>query len=91
MATTDPSSDIARLRSDLEQIRRDLAAIGGTVKELSAVKGQEARARAEALRERALRRASAAEERLGQEINERPLASVLTAFGIGFVIGKLLD
>lgn len=91
MATTELSSDVAKLRSDLDEIRGDLAAIARAVKDLGTAKGQQAYSRAEALGEQAWKRAAAAEERIGQEINERPLASLLTAFGVGFAIGKLLD
>jgi ElaB/YqjD/DUF883 family membrane-anchored ribosome-binding protein len=76
MATTDLSNDVAKLRSDMDEIRRDLASIARNVKDLGTTKGQEAFTRAE--------------ERIGREINQRPLASVLTALGVGFVIGKLL-
>jgi len=30
-------------------------------------------------------------ETFGKEVEERPLTSVLTAFGVGFVVGMLLD
>jgi ElaB/YqjD/DUF883 family membrane-anchored ribosome-binding protein len=91
MATTDLSNDVAKLRSDLDEIRGDLAAIARSIKDLGAATGQEAFQRAEHFGEEARKRAAAAEERIGHEINEHPLASVLTALGVGFAIGKLLD
>jgi ElaB/YqjD/DUF883 family membrane-anchored ribosome-binding protein len=91
VTSTDLSADVAKLRGDMDLIKQDLAAIARSVKELGAVKGLEAQARVEALGQQSRQRASAAEQRLGNEINEHPLASVLTALGVGFVIGKLLD
>jgi len=93
MTTTTPdlSRDIDALKADLEALRADVAAIARSIKELGAAKGHEALARAEELGERARATLSAAEELLGREIEERPIASLITAFGIGFLIGKLLD
>lgn len=91
MATSDFSKDVDKLKSDMDELRKDVASIAEALKELGTEKGREAFARAEEIGERARRRASAAEERVSHEIEERPFASVLTAFGVGFVIGKLLD
>ena len=97
MTTTTPdlAADIDKLKSDLEELRRDVAAIASGIKALGAAKGEEAFARAEAraeeIGERARASLAATEELLGREIEERPIASLLMAFGVGFVIGKLLD
>lgn len=95
MATQEFSEDFARdvdkLKNDLEEVRKDVAAIARTLKDLGLAKRGEAFKRAEELGERARTRAAGAEERFSHEIEERPFTSVLTAFGIGFIIGKLLD
>lgn len=91
MATTDLSRDIDKLRSDMDEIRKDVASIARAVKDLGTAKRNEAVARAEELGDRARRRALETEERFGREIGERPFATVLTAFGIGFLIAKILD
>jgi ElaB/YqjD/DUF883 family membrane-anchored ribosome-binding protein len=94
MATSDLSEDLSndvkKLKTDIDELRKDVASIARALKELGATKGREAFAEAEEVVEKARRRAAAAEERIGQEIEERPFASMLTAFGVGFVIGKLL-
>lgn len=95
MATSEFSEDFVRdvdkLKSDLEQLRKDVASIAQTFKDLGLAKRDEAFKRAEELGERARTKAAGAEERFSREIEERPFTSVLTAFGIGFIIGKLLD
>ncbi|HEU4619261.1 MAG TPA: hypothetical protein VFV10_14575, partial [Gammaproteobacteria bacterium] len=77
--------------SDMDEIRKDVAAIARSLKEMGGAKKQEALARATELGDRARQRAGEAEQRLEQEIEERPFASVLTAFGIGFLLGKIFD
>lgn len=91
MATTELSRDIDKLKSDMDEIRKDVASIAKALKDLGSAKRQEAFGMAEQFAERARKRAEETEARLGREIEERPFASILTAFGIGFVIGKLFD
>lgn len=87
----DFSRDVDKLKADIDELRKDVATIARLLKDLGSAKGQEAFERAGEIGERARRRAADAEERISHEIEERPFASVLTAFGVGFVIGKLLD
>ena len=87
----DFSEDVDKLKADMEELRKDVSAIARTLKDLGAAKRDDLFARVEEVGEQARKRASAAEERVSREIEERPFASVLTAFGVGFVIGKLLD
>ncbi len=91
MATTEISRDIDKLKSDMDEIRKDVASIARALKDLGNAKRQEAYDKAGQFADRARSRAHEYEERMGQEIEERPFASILTAFGIGFVIGKLFD
>lgn len=91
MAANEINEDLENLKRDIQQLRSDVASMAKSLKSLTAATGEEAYQRAEALGQAARRRAAAMEEQLGQEINERPLTSVLAAFGIGFLIGKILD
>ncbi len=86
--TTDLAADIDKLKGDLEALRRDVASIARGIKDLGAARSNEA---LEEISERARASLAAAEELVGRELEERPIASLLTAFGIGFLIGKLLD
>lgn len=69
--------DVAKLRADLDQLRNDIVKLGDTVKTVIADGRDAAYARV---------RRSAAEE-----IEERPFATVLSAFGIGLVVGLLFS
>jgi ElaB/YqjD/DUF883 family membrane-anchored ribosome-binding protein len=91
MATTEISRDIDKLRSDMDGIRKDVASIARALKDLGTAKKQQAFSRAEELTGRVRQRAEDAGERMSHEVEERPLTSVLTAFGIGFLLGKLFD
>jgi len=93
MTTTAPdlAADIDKLKQDLDALRRDVAAIASGITNLGAAKSDDAFARAEEIGERARASLAAAEELLGREIEERPIASLIVAFGVGFLIGKLLD
>jgi ElaB/YqjD/DUF883 family membrane-anchored ribosome-binding protein len=90
------------LRADMEALRKDLAALLGAVGDAASdeLKSRGGRARAAATRARAaLGEAAEEAERRGteslasleQRIEERPLASVLIAFGVGLLVGKLLE
>lgn len=85
------NADTGRLREDLEVLRADIARLADSVRTLT-----EKGARAGV--DRARRRAGEAREQVenlaeevGHHLEERPYGSVMMAFGLGFVIGKLLE
>jgi ElaB/YqjD/DUF883 family membrane-anchored ribosome-binding protein len=88
---TDIHQELDKLKTDIEALRKDVASMAQSVKELGVQKGQEALTRAEELGERARSRARYAEERFSDEIGERPFVSLLAAFGLGFIVAKLFD
>ncbi len=77
-------SDTAKLKAEIEKLRKDFATVAETLKELSSEQARESVAH---LRQQA--------EQTGQkieaEIRERPFTSVATAFGLGFIIARLLN
>lgn len=87
----DITRDVDRLRTEMSEIRKDLKTVSRAIKDLGSEKGQEALERFEHLGNKARRRAMDTEERIEREISERPLVSVIAAFGIGFLLAKLLD
>lgn len=89
--TTELNKDMDKLKGDIDDLRADVSAIAGTLKNLGLEQGKEAVNSARKVRDEASRQASAAKAKLEEEIESRPLTSVLGAFGIGFVIGRLLD
>lgn len=80
----DNDTELEKLKSDLATLRRDVASLTETLKERGTAR---ARATAEGMRDQATQAA----QTVGHQIEDRPYTSVLTAFGIGLVIGRLLD
>jgi len=85
------SRDVDRLRSEIDEMRKDLKTLTRAMRETGAEKGKEALEHVEHLRRQATRHAARAEQRLERGIEERPFVSVLAAFGAGFLIAKLMD
>ncbi|HET6725372.1 MAG TPA: hypothetical protein VFH85_05150 [Gammaproteobacteria bacterium] len=87
----DHEKDIHALKGDVDALRSDIKSLAESIKRQAESQARAGYARAreagEKVRHQAERGAAAVEE----QIEERPLISVLTAFGVGFVLGKLLD
>lgn len=83
--------DLESLKADLNALRSDLAALTESLKERGYKQARagfdRAKAQAYEVRDQAMHTA----ENVGQQIEERPFTSVLAAFGVGFVLGKLLS
>ena len=102
MAEADLAREMETLRADLAKLRSDLAGVAEALKDEGQKKAQSARdgltdllhSVKEQIGE-ALDQAGAKGKRsvevVGHQIEERPLASLLTAFGVGFILAKLLD
>lgn len=78
MAETTEDTDA--LRQDIEQLRKDLAALTDSVKQRS---NEHMQAGLDSARDRA--------GELGEEIEARPFTSVVTAFAVGLLLGKLFS
>lgn len=92
MATkTEAEKEIDSLKADLHTLREDIAKLTEAFKrqgtEQAKARYQQAKATAEDYGEQARKVA----DDVGHRIEERPLTSVLSAFGIGFIVGRLLD
>jgi ElaB/YqjD/DUF883 family membrane-anchored ribosome-binding protein len=85
------SKDVDRLRKEIDEMRTDLKALTRSIRETGLEKGKEALDQVEYLRRRAGKHAARAEARLERGIEERPFISVVAAFGVGFLLAKLLD
>lgn len=90
-ASEDFSQEIAQLRKDLNTLQGDLSGLVTALKNAGLEQGKESydqlRKQADALRQKG----EGAIGAVGQKIDEKPVTSVLTAFGTGFVIGMLLN
>jgi ElaB/YqjD/DUF883 family membrane-anchored ribosome-binding protein len=102
VAEIELTKELEKLRSDLVQLRTDVAELAKAVKSVGVDKAEsvkatvaeEVRHRREALRARideARARGRTAVEDLEDEIQQHPYGSLLTAFGAGFIIAKLLQ
>jgi ElaB/YqjD/DUF883 family membrane-anchored ribosome-binding protein len=89
MASVD--EEVAKLRKDMDQIRGDLGTLTEALKAAGVEQGQAAVNRARQAGGQARREADAWKAKADREIEEHPLTSVLMSFGIGFLIGMLLD
>lgn len=76
--STSPETDA--LRQDMEQLRKDLSALSENIKRRS---NDQLQAGMESARHRV--------DELGGEIQSRPYTSVLAAFGVGLLLGKILS
>jgi hypothetical protein len=91
MATLDLSRDIDRLRSEMDDLRKEIATYSRSARDVGLERGYDALKRAERFGRYARKRMSRAERRLSHDVGERPLIALLAAVGIGFLIAKLLD
>jgi len=81
----------ANLRDDLDALRKDVAKLSEDVRSIAGDRIGAARDRARDTANWARERGEAAANEVGHRIEERPLTSVAVAFGVGMVIGRLLD
>jgi ElaB/YqjD/DUF883 family membrane-anchored ribosome-binding protein len=102
MATQNVDAELTALKGDLADLRKDLQSLVKTFKDEQKAVGKEAlgrlqdgahQAKAELgrLAGEAGARGRESIHALETHIEERPFTSVLAAFGIGLILGKLLD
>jgi len=102
MAERDLNKEMETLRDDMAKLRTDLSAIADTLKDVGRGRVDEAKASlsslAESLKEElrkglegARDRSKKSVETVEQQIEQRPLLSLLAAFGFGVLLGKILD
>ena len=77
-------NDTDTLRSEVSQLRSDLSSLTASVRELAARRGEQVY---DSVRERVVTTEQHAEE----AIRRNPLAAVGAVFGVGFVLGLLLN
>lgn len=84
------SQETEALKKDMEQLRRDLGSLADAVKRSSREKVQAGTERARSRIDDACTQAELRSEELGLHIRQRPFISVLGAFGVGILLGKLI-
>ena len=96
------SDDLDKLKDDIEALRADLSSLTKTIKgmgssavedvqALGAEKLDELRAEIERASGQVRRQGEASIAEIEQTVQERPLFSLLAAFGAGMLISRLLD
>lgn len=83
--------DMDRLRGDLERLRKDMEGLTRTVRDVASARGEEGAARAREMVEQAQAQARATLDTTERTVKENPLVSVAVAFGVGWVVGRLMD
>lgn len=102
MADSQLNKEFDTLKSDVAKLRGDMASLLGTLQDLSAEKvgnakssvGEEYVRRRQRLRETltgARARGERAAASVEEEIARHPVTSLVAAFGVGFVVAKLLS
>jgi ElaB/YqjD/DUF883 family membrane-anchored ribosome-binding protein len=87
----DVDKQLGRLQQEIASIRNDMGSLLTAIKEVSLEKGEnvyhKAREAGEVIRGQAVE----AQREVGHYIEERPLSSVMVAFGTGFLLGSLIN
>jgi ElaB/YqjD/DUF883 family membrane-anchored ribosome-binding protein len=102
MADDSIRKEMDALKADIAKLREDIVGLTGAVKGAAGENVAGAKARAEESMHKAwaeieqrletmLNEGKATFNKAEQQVGEHPVGSVLTAFGIGFIIAKLLD
>ncbi|MGF1607439.1 MAG: YqjD family protein [Rhodothalassiaceae bacterium] len=93
MANRDHSAEIDALKTDLAALRSDIGllteSLADDAGERVSLAAKRARLQAEGLGRNLHHSAEEAQNRLAHEVHANPMISLLTAAGIGFVIGTL--
>ncbi len=86
---TQASND--ELQAQLNALREDFAGLTKTLKDMSAAYAEEGQARVKNAADKVQQQAKDSYGRVQSEVEAHPLSSVAIAFGIGLVLGKILD
>lgn len=95
-AGTTPSSaanktdDVTKLKKELDRLRGDFGSLSDSIKRVSSQGGDAGRQYARESADAAQRLFRDQTDTLEQQIKAQPLIAVGVAFGVGFVLGKLL-
>jgi len=82
---------VQELKDEIAALKSELSNIAKTVSGLAGAATDEGRDRIRAAADHTREQARQTWGALEREVEERPMASIAAALGIGFILGKLLD
>jgi ElaB/YqjD/DUF883 family membrane-anchored ribosome-binding protein len=85
------NTDITALQTEIKQLRADFAKIAGTMRDIASNSVAGAGERMQASTDKVWTEVKRHAQDVGREIEERPVASALTAFAAGVLLGLLLN
>jgi ElaB/YqjD/DUF883 family membrane-anchored ribosome-binding protein len=95
MTSHDVEGEFGAVKDDLAKLRADIANLSAALKDLTSETVHEQidslKGRIERVTSDAKLRGGQTLDELADRIEERPVASVLIAFGVGVLIGRLFD
>lgn len=86
-----PDKDVESLKAEIAALKSDVSRLTETAKKTAGDTAARGRERARQAAEHSRDQAKETVGMVESEISERPITSIAAAFGIGFIIGKLLD
>jgi ElaB/YqjD/DUF883 family membrane-anchored ribosome-binding protein len=87
----DANKAAEELRADMDKLKSDMSALMDTIGKIAEESKKEGKRRVREAGEMAAVHAEESMHAVEAQIAERPFISVLAAFGVGMVIGRLLD
>lgn len=85
------NEELAKLRKDIETLQGDVGALLEALKSRGIDEGREALGRAKKAGQALQSDAMDLKNRAEGHVSDHPITTLLTSFGLGFVIGTLLD
>lgn len=83
--------EVERLREDLATLRRDFTSLSRTLREMAMARGEEGAALMRTYADQARGQAQRYVEGAEDYVVRNPLTSVAAAFGIGYLLGRIME
>ena len=90
-ATARNDSEVEDLRNEFASLKRDVAELTETLRKVSDEKAGESREKMREAARHSREKAGRAVHGVERSIETHPMTGVATAFGVGFIAGKLLN
>lgn len=92
MPTNDElNKDLVQLKKDLAALRDDIGTLTGTIKSAGTKQAEVAYGHVREQGEHLRQKGEDAVDSIARSIDERPMTSVLTAFGVGLLVGVMVN